>query len=94
MSTIATRSVPNARGFDSNLGGQAKEKIRRSNRFREAVSGKWLSLGGRDSPNHRLCGDRISMFVAGHGQPSRSPSRPAEIAEYGKVGKEFYPEFY
>ena len=83
--TINDQSTPQ---LDHDLGDQAREKIGAAT---ESVKSRWSALGSET---------RTTVLYAAAGLACIAvtaviefASRPAAIAEYGKVGKEFFPKF-
>ncbi|MDV6029414.1 MAG: DUF4340 domain-containing protein [Phycisphaera sp. RhM] len=86
MSTVTQdQTQPNA---DSRPGGQTKETIEATT---AAVKSRWLGLAEETRRTVLYAAAAIlCLLITG---VIELATRPAVIAEYGKVGKEFFPEF-
>ncbi|QDV43732.1 putative FKBP-type peptidyl-prolyl cis-trans isomerase FkpA precursor [Stieleria neptunia] len=86
MSTVTQdQTQPNA---DSRSGGQTKETIEATT---AAVKNRWLGLADETRRTVLYAAAAIlCLLITGMIELA---TRPAVIAEYGKVGKEFFPEF-
>ncbi|QEF97541.1 Peptidyl-prolyl cis-trans isomerase Mip precursor [Stieleria maiorica] len=75
-------------GSDSRSGGQAKETI---DATAQTVKRHWLAMGSETRRTVLYAGVALLCLLATGA--IELATRPAVIAEYGKVGQEFYPEF-
>ncbi|WP_182867519.1 DUF4340 domain-containing protein [Rhodopirellula sp. JC639] len=75
-------------GSDSRSGGQAKETI---DATAQTVKRHWLAMGAETRRTVLYAGVALLCLLATGA--IELATRPAIIAEYGKVGQEFYPEF-
>ena len=86
MSTVAqNQPKPQSEG---KLGDPTKEQIESA---AGSVKSRWLSLGAETRKTAIYAGAAVACLVVT--AVIEFASRPADIAEYGKVGQEFFPSF-